>query len=41
MYDNKDWNSIEVYIEKETRCAIETYKQLLEHMKDWKYKETN
>ena len=41
MYDNEDWNSIEGYIEKETRCAIETYKQLLEHMKDWNYKEIN
>ena len=41
MYDNKDWNSIEGYIKKETRCAIETYKQLLEHMKDWNYKEIN
>ena len=41
MYDNEDWKGIENYINKETKCAIETYKQLLEHMKDWNYKEIN
>ena len=41
MYENKDWVGIEEYIHKETKCAIETYRQLLEHMKDWNYKEIN
>ena len=38
MYDKEDWEGIEDYIRKETKCAIETYRQLLEHMKDWNYK---
>ena len=38
MYDKEDWKGIEDYIRKETKCAIETYRQLLEHMKDWNYK---
>ena len=39
MYEEKDWDGIEDYIRKETKCAIETYRQLLDHMKDWKYVE--
>ena len=39
MYEDKDWDGIEDYIRKETKCAIETYRQLLDHMKDWKYVE--
>lgn len=39
MYEDKDWTGIENYIRKETKCAIETYRQLLDHMKNWNYKE--
>ena len=39
MYEDEDWKGIEDYVRKETKCAIETYRQLLDHMKDWKYVE--
>ena len=36
---NLQIEGIENYIKKETEYAIETYKQLLNYMKDWNYKD--